>query len=92
MEASRSRILVRSFLIVVFVGLMLRMVVRQAAWAPSFQEPGTLGWDPGSGDLPFSWMGMIAFWSSLSLNMKDFTRFGRSQREQAIGRPRLPTT
>src|SRR5262249_31650807 len=25
----------------------------------------------------------IAFWSTLSLNMPDFTRFGRSQREQA---------
>ena len=38
-------------------------------------------------------MGMIAFWSTLSLNMPDFTRFGRSQREQAIGQALgLPTT
>ena len=29
---------------------------------------------------------MIGFWSTLSLNMPDFTRFGRSQREQAVGR------
>jgi NCS1 family nucleobase:cation symporter-1 len=28
---------------------------------------------------------MIGFWATLSLNMPDFTRFGRSQREQAIG-------
>ena len=35
----------------------------------------------------------IAFWSTLSLNMPDFTRFGRSQREQAIGQVvALPTT
>jgi NCS1 family nucleobase:cation symporter-1 len=38
-------------------------------------------------------MGMIAFWSTLSLNMPDFTRFGRSQREQAYGQALgLPTT
>jgi NCS1 family nucleobase:cation symporter-1 len=37
--------------------------------------------------------GAIGFWSTLSLNMPDFTRFGRSQREQAIGQTvALPTT
>ncbi len=37
--------------------------------------------------------GVIAFWSTLSLNMPDFTRFGRSQRQQAIGQViALPTT
>jgi len=36
---------------------------------------------------------VIGFWSTLSLNMPDFTRFGRSQREQAIGQVvALPTT
>jgi NCS1 family nucleobase:cation symporter-1 len=36
---------------------------------------------------------MIGFWSTLSLNMPDFTRFGRSQREQAIGQVvALPST
>ncbi|MCX5746435.1 MAG: cytosine permease, partial [Proteobacteria bacterium] len=35
----------------------------------------------------------IGFWATLSLNMPDFTRFGRSQREQAIGQiVALPTT
>jgi NCS1 family nucleobase:cation symporter-1 len=37
--------------------------------------------------------GTIAFWSTLSLNMPDFTRFGRSQREQAVGQTvALPST
>jgi NCS1 family nucleobase:cation symporter-1 len=37
--------------------------------------------------------GMIGFWATLSLNMPDFTRFGRSQREQIIGQTvALPTT
>jgi len=35
----------------------------------------------------------VGFWSTLSLNMPDFTRFGRSQREQAIGQiAALPST
>jgi NCS1 family nucleobase:cation symporter-1 len=37
--------------------------------------------------------GMIGFWATLSLNMPDFTRFGKSQRDQAIGQVvALPTT
>ena len=37
--------------------------------------------------------GMIGYWATLSLNMPDFTRFGRSQREQAIGQiVALPST
>jgi NCS1 family nucleobase:cation symporter-1 len=36
---------------------------------------------------------MIGFWSTLSLNIPDFTRFGRGQREQALGQALgLPTT
>src|SRR5215813_1278576 len=36
---------------------------------------------------------MIGFWATLSLNMPDFTRFGHSQREQAIGQiVALPST
>jgi len=36
---------------------------------------------------------MIGFWATLSLNMPDFTRFGRSQREQMVGQVvALPTT
>lgn len=36
--------------------------------------------------------GMIGFWATLSLNMPDFTRYGRSQKEQTIGQVvSLPT-
>jgi NCS1 family nucleobase:cation symporter-1 len=35
----------------------------------------------------------VGFWSTLSLNMPDFTRYGRSQREQAVGQVvALPST
>jgi NCS1 family nucleobase:cation symporter-1 len=37
--------------------------------------------------------GMIGFWATLSLNIPDFTRFGRGQREQMVGQVLgLPTT
>ncbi|HXD30289.1 MAG TPA: NCS1 family nucleobase:cation symporter-1 [Pyrinomonadaceae bacterium] len=36
---------------------------------------------------------MVGFWATLSLNMPDFTRFGKSQRDQAVGQVvALPTT
>ena len=36
---------------------------------------------------------MIGFWATLSLNIPDFTRFGRGQREQMLGQTLgLPTT
>ena len=36
---------------------------------------------------------MIGFWATLSLNMPDFTRFGHSQKEQAVGQVvALPST
>jgi NCS1 family nucleobase:cation symporter-1 len=36
---------------------------------------------------------MVGFWATLSLNMPDFTRYGRSQREQTVGQVvALPTT
>jgi NCS1 family nucleobase:cation symporter-1 len=37
--------------------------------------------------------GMIGFWATLSLNIPDFTRFGRGQRQQMLGQVLgLPTT
>jgi NCS1 family nucleobase:cation symporter-1 len=82
------------FLISVFVGLLLFMVIQAGGLGPIVSEPGTLGWGSGFWAIfPISLMGMIAFWSTLSLNMPDFTRFGRSQREQAYGQALgLPTT
>src|SRR6184192_4705910 len=37
--------------------------------------------------------GTVGFWATVSLNIPDFTRFARSQREQAIGQAlALPAT
>ncbi|HVH47789.1 MAG TPA: cytosine permease, partial [Labilithrix sp.] len=61
---------------------------------PLLSQPGKL---PSMSEfLPVFWpslTAMIGFWATLSLNMPDFTRFGRSQKEQAIGQVvALPTT
>ncbi len=70
------------------------MVIRAGGLGPVVEQAGTLGWGPDFWAVfPISLMGMIAFWSTLSLNMPDFTRFGRSQREQMVGQAAgLPTT
>jgi len=82
------------FLVVVFLGLLVFMVGQAGGLGPIVEEQGSLGWGADFWAIfPLSLMGMIAFWSTLSLNMPDFTRFGRSQREQALGQALgLPTT
>jgi NCS1 family nucleobase:cation symporter-1 len=83
------------FVLIVAVLLLIYMVVQAGGLGPIVNEHGTVGWgsDFWFGLFPPALMGMIAFWSTLSLNMPDFTRFGRSQREQAIGQAiGLPAT
>lgn len=73
--------------VIIMTGLLVVWAVNQA------HGLGTILHDPGKfhslrSFLPVflpSLTGMIAFWATLSLNMPDFTRFGRSQREQAFG-------
>ncbi len=81
-------------LIAVFLLLMVWMIARAGGLGPVVAQPENF--PAGKTFLsvfPLSLMGMIAFWSTLSLNMPDFTRFGRSQREQALGQALgLPTT
>ena len=81
--------------VLVMTGALLVWAVREANGLGSLlQQPGkfhTLG-----EFLPVfvpSLTAMIGYWATLSLNMPDFTRFGRSQREQIVGQVvALPTT
>jgi nucleobase:cation symporter-1, NCS1 family len=81
--------------VLVMTGLLLAWAVVEAkGFGPLLSQPGkfpTLG-----AFLPVfapSLTAMIGFWATLSLNMPDFTRFGRSQREQVLGQAvALPTT
>jgi NCS1 family nucleobase:cation symporter-1 len=82
------------FVMVVAIILLVWMAIAAGGFGPIVNDAGKLGW--GDKFWPVFWpslMGMIAFWSTLSLNMPDFTRFGRSQREQVVGQVLgLPTT
>jgi NCS1 family nucleobase:cation symporter-1 len=81
--------------VLVMTGALLVWAVTEAnGFGPLLSQPGKF---PTLGSfLPIfipSLTAMIGFWATLSLNMPDFTRFGRSQREQVVGQVvALPTT
>ncbi len=74
--------------------LLVWAVARAGGLGPVVDEPSSF---EGIADfwpvfIP-SLTGMVGFWSTLSLNIPDFTRFGRGQREQIMGQALgLPTT
>ncbi len=81
--------------VLVMTAILLVWALRQAGGVgPLLSAPGKF--HSLSEFLPVfvpSLTAMVGFWATLSLNMPDFTRFGRSQREQAIGQTiALPTT
>jgi nucleobase:cation symporter-1, NCS1 family len=77
-----------------FLILLVYVLVKAGGFGPILSEPSKLGWGSGFWTVfAPSLMAMIAFWSTLSLNMPDFTRFGGSQRKQFWGQILgLPTT
>jgi len=81
--------------VLVMTAILLVWAIRRAdGLGPIMARPGTLT-APGALAAVFVpyLTAAIGFWSTLSLNMPDFTRFGRSQREQVIGQAvALPTT
>jgi nucleobase:cation symporter-1, NCS1 family len=82
------------FVLVMTAILLVWAIGRANGLGPIISSGGKLG-DPGAFFKVFipSLTATIGFWSTLSLNMPDFTRFGRSQREQAIGQAiALPST
>jgi NCS1 family nucleobase:cation symporter-1 len=81
--------------VLVMTGLLLAWAVTEArGFGPLLSQPGKF--QTLREFLPVffpSLTAMVGFWATLSLNMPDFTRFGRSQREQVIGQTvALPTT
>ncbi|MBR7825544.1 NCS1 family nucleobase:cation symporter-1 [Actinospica sp. MGRD01-02] len=76
------------------VGLLIWVGVKAGGLGPLLHQPSKLGWGSDFWKVFFpALMGMIGFWSTLSLNIPDFTRFGGSQRAQARGQALgLPTT
>jgi len=82
------------FVLVMTAILVGWAIYRAGGLGPIMASGGTLT-APGAFLAVFipSLTATVGFWSTLSLNMPDFTRFGRSQREQAIGQiAALPST
>jgi NCS1 family nucleobase:cation symporter-1 len=82
------------FVLVMTAALLVWAVAKADGLGPLLSQPGKF--PTLASFLPVfvpSLTAMIGFWATLSLNMPDFTRFGRSQREQVIGQTvALPTT
>jgi len=81
--------------VLVMTAVLLAWIVWQAGgFGVLFQDAGKFKtWSEFYPVFVPSLTAMIGFWATLSLNMPDFTRFGKSQREQVIGQTvALPTT
>jgi NCS1 family nucleobase:cation symporter-1 len=81
--------------VLAMTGLLLAWSVTEAhGFGPLLSQPGSFR--TARQFIPVfipSLTAMVGFWATLSLNMPDFTRFGRSQRDQTIGQVvALPTT
>ncbi|HET7694467.1 MAG TPA: NCS1 family nucleobase:cation symporter-1 [Vicinamibacterales bacterium] len=82
------------FVLIMTAGLLAWAIWRANGLGPLLADPGRFA-SAGEFFKVFvpSLTAMIGFWATLSLNMPDFTRFGRSQREQVVGQVvALPTT
>src|SRR5215471_12607469 len=82
------------FVLVMTAALLWWAISRANGLGPLLAEPGKFSTLREFLPIFFpSLTAMIGYWATLSLNMPDFTRFGRSQREQTIGQVvALPTT
>lgn len=74
--------------------LLVWIADKAGGLGPLLDQPSKLGWGADFWPVFFpALMGMIGFWSTLSLNIPDFTRFGAGQRAQVWGQSfGLPTT
>lgn len=82
------------FVIVGALAMLVWIAVKAGGFGPLLSQPSALGWGSEFWKVFFpALMGMIGFWSTLALNIPDFTRFGGSQRAQIRGQALgLPTT
>ena len=81
--------------VLIMAALLLGWAISRAnGLGPLLSQPGKFrSWTEFWPVFVPSLTAMIGFWATLSLNMPDFTRFGRSQREQIVGQAiALPTT
>ena len=86
------------FLIIMGLALLLWAYVKADGFGPMLSTPSQFG--PGGAREGQFWSvffpsltAMVGFWATLSLNIPDFTRYAKSQRDQVLGQAiGLPTT
>ncbi len=71
--------------IVLGLGLVIWAIVVSKGFGPLFSEPSKLSGGEFWGVFWISVTGLIGTWATLILNIPDFTRFSRSQKDQMIG-------
>ncbi len=74
------------FLILTGVGLLVWAVVSAKGWGPIFAQPSKF--QSSAEFLPVFAAGltaMVGYWATLSLNIPDFSRFAKTQRDQVVG-------
>lgn len=86
--------------LLIALGLLFLFWAYRAAggWGPMLSQPSAF--DAGQPKAGQFWTyffpaltGMVGFWATLSLNIPDFSRYAKSQRDQALGQAiGLPTT
>lgn len=82
------------FVLFATIGLLIWAVIKAHGFGPILSSPGKLTHfnDFFKVFVP-SLTGMIGYWSTLSLNMPDFTRYSKGQEDQMLGQILgLPTT
>jgi NCS1 family nucleobase:cation symporter-1 len=67
------------------IGLCAWAYFSAGGWGPIVHNPPTPTDKPMGQLMITGLMSVIGFWATLSLNASDFTRFARSQKDQAIG-------
>lgn len=73
-------------ILIVAAFLLVWMVIQADGFGPLATEPSKLGWGTEFWALfAPSLMGMIAYFATMSVNIADFTRYSRGQREQIAG-------
>jgi NCS1 family nucleobase:cation symporter-1 len=82
------------FLLAIGVALFAWAYFRAGGWEPLFANPGAVSAGTNApvnaGMSVFSQLGIgltsaVAFWGTMALSIPDFSRYARSQRDQAIG-------
>ncbi|QGA54126.1 allantoin permease [Sulfolobus sp. E5-1-F] len=81
-EIKKFELIAGPLVIVILGGLMIHVITLSNGISPLFQIKGS---DVSLPNIALAVSTMAGFWATLVLNIPDFTRFSRSQKDQLIG-------